>query len=426
MTLNRRMMIAAAGLTAGGVLPATAAIKPPKIKDLSASIEKASQADGVLVLPAGDTVTGTVAITRGITISGTAGRSQLISAEGQPLFRITTDQPVSINGITFDGGGKGGDTPLILAENSPRLSFTGCHFTNTPGSAIQLEGSGGRIAANRFDHIGRSAIFSRDARGLVIAENTITDIGNNAIQVWTTEPAEDGTIVTHNRIARVAYTDGGTGQNGNGVIIFRAGNVIVEGNRISDCAFSAVRNNSGANCHIVNNNISRMGEVAIYCEFAFEGAVVSGNIIEDTGLGISITNLNDGGRLATVANNVVRRCKGPGTLQETSGTGIHLEGDALVTGNIVEDVRDHGLSLGWGPHSRTLMATGNMVRNAKNGIKFSMTGGADVVLIANNRISGASAASIVGYDFRDAVTGDLSLPNAEIPAGMMIKDNLVS
>ena len=67
-----------------------------------------------------------------------------------------------------------------------------------------------------------------------------------------------------------------------------------------------------------------------------------------------------------------------------------------------------------------------MVRNAKNGIKFSMTGGADVVLIANNRISGASAASIVGYDFRDAVTGDLSLPNAEIPAGMMIKDNLVS
>ena len=50
MTLNRRMMIAAAGLAAGGVLPATAAIKLTKIKDLSASIEKASQTDGVLVL----------------------------------------------------------------------------------------------------------------------------------------------------------------------------------------------------------------------------------------------------------------------------------------------------------------------------------------------------------------------------------------
>ena len=426
MTLNRRMMIAAAGLAAGGVLPAVAETKSTKIKSLPSVVEKAIQADGVLVLPAGDTVTGTVMITRGITISGIAGRSRLISAAGQSLFKIATDEPVSISGVTFDGGGKGGDAPLILAENTPQLSIAGCRFTNTPGSALQLEGSGGRIAANRFDHIGRSAIFSRDAKGLLISENTITDIGNNAIQVWTSEPAEDGTIVTHNRIARVNYSDGGTGQNGNGVIIFRAGNVIVEGNRISDCAFTAVRNNSGANCHIVNNNISRMGEVAIYCEFAFEGAVVSGNIIEDTGLGISITNLNDGGRLATVANNVVRRCKGPGTLKETSGTGIHLEGDAVVTGNIVEDVRDHGLSLGWGPHSRTLMATGNMVRNARNGIKFSMNEGADVVLIANNRISGATAASIVGYDYRNAATGDLSLPNAEIPAGMMIKDNLVS
>ena len=308
--------------------------------------------------------------------------------------------------------------------NSSQLTITGCRFADTSDTALQLEGSGGRISGNRFTRIGRSAIFSRDAKGLVISENTITDIGNNAIQVWTSAPAEDGTIVSNNRIARVAYTDGGTGQNGNGVIVFRAGNVIVEGNRISDCAFTAVRNNSGANCHIVNNNISRMGEVAIYCEFAFDGAVVSGNIIEDTGLGISITNLDYNGRLATVANNVVRRCKGPGTLKETSGTGIHCEGDATVVGNVVEETRDSGISLGWGPHSRTLTATGNIVRDARIGIRFSMTKGADVVLIANNRISGARELAIAGYDHSDPVTGDLSLPGAEIPAGIQIRDNL--
>ena len=426
MTLNRRMIIAAAGLAAGAAMPASTQAKSSNINNLAEEIKKAIQADGVLVLPAGDVVTGTIVINRGLTVTGIAGRSRMISAAGQPIFRIATEEPVVITGVSFDGGGKGGESPLILAENSARLTISGCSFANTPDTALHLENCGGRISGNRFSKIGRTAIFSRDAKGLVIAENDISDIGNNAIQVWTSEPAEDGTIVCHNRIARVAFTDGGTGQNGNGVIIFRAGNVIVDGNRISDCAFSGVRNNSGANCQIVNNSISRMGEVAVYCEFGFEGAVVSGNIIEDTGLGISITNLNEGGRLATVANNVVRRCKGPGTLKETSGTGIHTEGDAVITGNVVEDVRDAGLSLGWGPHSRTLMATGNIVRKAKNGIAFSMTAGADGVLITNNRISGVTGASIIGYDHWDAVTGDLGRAGAEIPSGMIIKDNLVN
>jgi uncharacterized secreted repeat protein (TIGR03808 family) len=391
---------------------------------LRAAVEKAIQGDGLLELPAGDLAASGIRIDRGLTITGIPGRTRLIPETGKSVFTIATAEPVTLSGIIFDGEGKPGDVPLAMCEGATALSISECSFTNSSGSGIWLEKCAGRINGNRFSAIGKTAIFSRDGKGLTISENTIRDIGNNAIQIWTSEPAEDGTIVSNNRISKIAYTDGGTGQNGNGVIIFRAGNVIVEGNRISDCAFTAVRNNAGSNCHIVNNNISRMGEVAIYCEFAFDGAVVSGNIIEDTGLGISVTNFNDMGRLATVANNVVRRCVGPGVLKETSGTGIHTEGDATIVGNVVEDTRDSGISLGWGPHSRTLMATGNIVRNARNGIRFSMTKGADVVLIANNRISGAKENSIVGYDHWDAVTGDLALPDAEIPPGFQIRDNL--
>ena len=426
MTLSRRSIFAAIAVAAQGFAPAVAQVKSSKINSLRDSVEEAIHGDGWLELPAGEIAASGIEIKRGLTIRGIPGRTRLVSPDGKPVFLIATADPVTLNGLTFDGSNSGSDQPLISAEGATALSISDCQFGNTPGDALHLEGAGGRIGGNRFTHIGRTAIFSRDAKGLVISENTITDIGNNAIQVWTSVPAEDGTIVVNNRIARVDYTDGGTGQNGNGVIVFRAGNVIVSGNRISDCAFTAVRNNAGANCQIVNNNISRMGEVAIYCEFAFAGAVVSGNIIEDTGLGISITNFNDGGRLATVANNVVRRCKGPGTLKETSGVGIHTEGDATVTGNVVEDTRDAGISLGWGPHSRTLMATGNIVRNTKNGIRFSMTRGADVVLIANNRISGATQASIIGYDHSNPATGDLGLPDAEIPAGLQISNNLVS
>lgn len=426
MRISRRTMMSGVAAATGLATPAAAQTKSIRINNLRAAVEKAIQGDGLLELPAGDIAASGITIDRGLTITGIPGRTRLIPEAGQPVFTISTTDPVTLSGLTFDGGKKPGDVPLVMCDGATALSISECIFVNSSGSGLWLEKSGGRIRGNSFSAIEKTAIFSRDAKGLTISENTISGIGNNAIQIWTSEPAEDGTIVSNNRISKIAYTDGGTGQNGNGVIIFRAGNVIVQGNRISDCAFTAVRNNAGSNCQIVNNNISRMGEVAIYCEFAFDGAVVSGNIIEDTGLGISITNFNDMGRLATVANNVVRRCVGPGVLKETSGTGIHTEGDATVVGNVVEDTRDSGISLGWGPHSRTLMATGNIVRNARNGIRFSMTKGADVVLIANNRISGAKENSIVGFDHWDAVTGDLALPGAEIPPGIEIRGNLTS
>lgn len=424
MSLDRRSMMTGLGLAAASAAPAVAETKPSFVKDLNTAVERAIQGVGVLELGSYTLVSETITIDRALTIRGNPGRSVLQSKSGKPLFRITGEGPVVLSGMVFDGGGFGREEALILAEGAADVAITDCHFLNTKGSGVQFEGSAGRIEGNRFADIGKSAIFSRDGKGVLIAGNTITGIGNNAIQIWTSEPKEDGTIVSNNRIARVDFTDGGTGQNGNGIIIFRAGNVIVEGNRISDCAFTAVRNNSGANCQIINNNISRMGEVAIYCEFAFEGAVVSGNIVEDTGLGISITNFDYMGRLATVANNVVRHCKGPGVLKETSGTGIHCEGDAVVTGNVIEDARDSGISLGWGPHSRSLTAIGNIVRDARIGIRFSLTEGAGKVLIANNRISGSKESHIAGYDHGDAATGDLALPDAEIPEGSFIRDNL--
>ncbi|MCB1434879.1 MAG: right-handed parallel beta-helix repeat-containing protein, partial [Alphaproteobacteria bacterium] len=127
----------------------------------------------------------------------------------------------------------------------------------------------------------------------------------------------------------------------------------------------------------------------------------------------------------TVANNVVRRAKGGGTLPQTNGVGIGAEGDVVVIGNVVEDTRDTGISLGWGRYSRTLTATGNIVRNTPRGIVFSMSEGADEVLIANNRISGVQQA-IIGADHGTPVTDDLGKPGAEIPAGSVISANLVS
>jgi len=90
------------------------------------------------------------------------------------------------------------------------------------------------------------------------------------------------------------------------VNVFRAGSVLVSSNRIADCAFLAIRSNAGSNCQMVGNSCARLGEVGLYAEFAFEGAVIANNLVDKGATGISVTNFNEGGRLAVVQGNLIR------------------------------------------------------------------------------------------------------------------------
>ena len=87
-------------------------------------------------------------------------------------------------------------------------------------------------------------------------------------------------MVTDNRIEDIRADAGGDGPYGNAISVFRAGNVIVRGNRIDKCAFSAIRGNSASNIQIAGNICTRLGEVAIYSEFSFEGAVIANNTVD--------------------------------------------------------------------------------------------------------------------------------------------------
>ena len=424
-------MLSGLGLAAAASGPAAAASKASQIKDLQAAIDRAVEGDGVVRLTAGTYATPGLRIDRPLRLEGIPGLTRILCPAGGPILAIEGAANVSLFGLTFIGDrmpvvDDNAGAAMVTAGNAPDLSIENCRFKTSSLSALRLEKCSGRIVGNRFRDIAVTGIFARNSAGLEISGNHLDGIGNNGIQVWTSEPREDGTIVSNNRISNVAARDGGTGQNGNAINIYKAGNVLVSGNRISDCAFSAIRNNSGSHCQIVNNAVSRTGEVAIYCEFGFEGAVVAGNLIEDVALGISITNFNEGGRLAAVANNVIRGVKGGGTLPDTNGVGIGAEADTVVTGNVIEDAADSGISLGWGAYARNLSATGNLIRNCRRGIVFSVSAGADAVQIANNRISGSRDGAIVGGDHGTDVTGDLGLAGAETPGGSQITGNLVN
>jgi len=103
-----------------------------------------------------------------------------------------------------------------------------------------------------------------------------------------------------NRIEDIKAGPGGSGQYGNAINAFRAGNVIVRGNRIRNCDYSAVRGNSASNIQISGNSVSDVREVALYSEFSFEGAVIANNTVDGAAVGVSVCNFNEGGRIAVV------------------------------------------------------------------------------------------------------------------------------
>lgn len=445
MDFSRRLFMSAGPVLAAGAvsaspMPAAAAtafiaatdlgLKPNGKGDQSASlrkaIDKAAERGLALLLPGGRYEVSSVRIDRPVVLQGIPGHTQLLARTDAGIFEIETGM-AALDGLSFVGVEKslGRDAALLSAQNCANLTISNCDFRDFAGSAVKLTQCAGRINLNRISAIGRTGIFALDSVGLEISGNHLQDIGNNGIQVWTSESRPDGTIVTGNRIEHVRFDDGGSGQNGNGIVVFRAGNVLVSHNRVSDCGYSAIRNNSGRNSQIVNNSCSRLNETAIYVEFAFDGAVVSGNIVETAASGISITNFNEGGRLAVCANNVVRDISGGGSNPEKRGTGIGAEADTIVTGNVIEAVSDIGISAGWGPYARNIMVTGNLLRQCPVAIAPSVSQGSGPISVTGNMIA-QSRKAIIGMDHRDEATGELASGTVPAPANLTVSGNIVS
>ena len=284
------------------------------------------------------------------------------------------------------------------------------------GSGIWLETTSGTITDNIITAIAVTGVVSFDARGLRVADNTVIGTNDNGIEILRTAIGDDGSIVTGNRIENIKAGPGGSGQYGNAINAFRAGNVIVSGNRIKNCDYSAVRGNSASNIQITGNSVSDVREVALYSEFAFEGAVIANNTVDGAALGVSVCNFNEGGRLSTVQGNIIRnlRPKRPiGTApDDDAGIGIYVEADTAVTGNVIENAPSFGIVAGWGRYLRDVAITGNVVRKAFVGIGVSVADGAGTAAISGNVIAETQRGAVVGLDHARPVTPDLTAPNA--------------
>jgi uncharacterized secreted repeat protein (TIGR03808 family) len=287
----------------------------------------------------------------------------------------------------------------------------------------------GEVRGNLFANLFDVGLFSLDARGLLIADNTVRGCGNNGIQVWRSQTGDDGTRIVGNRVEDITALDGGSGQNGNAINVFRAANVTVSDNRIRNSAFSAVRGNAASNLQVIGNACFASGEVAIYAEFGFEGAVIAHNTVDGAAIGVAVTNFNEGGRMAVVQGNVIRRLvpqRPAGTdPNDDAGIGIGVEADTAVTGNIIEGAPTAGIALGWGHYLRDVTVTGNIVRSSNVGISVSVSRGAGAAVIADNLIADSKGGAIVGMELKRRVTGDLAKEGAGRYAQLAISGNRV-
>lgn len=364
-------------------------------------------------LPPGRYAIADLALPDGARLAGIAGATRLVFAGGRSFLTATGAARIELSNITFDGGGLAlaDDVPALLHfRDTGRLLIDNCEITGTAKTGLQMEACGGRIERCRLAGIGEYGLYAIDSTGLSISGNSIEDCGNGGILVHRRNKGEDGTSVSGNRIARTGASYGGTGQFGNAVNIYRADAVSVTANHISDSAFTAIRANAASNVQISGNQCLRSGETAIYSEFGFEGAMVTGNLVDGAANGISIANFNEGGRLAVVASNIVRNITRDGPYEHDSvgfGIGIGVEADTAVSNNVVENVARWGLLVGWGPYLRNVAVTGNIIRAAKIGCAVSVADEPGSALISGNLFDRTPNGAIIGFRWHEPATGDL-------------------
>src|ERR1700757_1319288 len=449
MDLNRRHLLSASVAGATGALAAPRdtlasslgrdatqyGVRPGSPDDqtrgLQRAIDEAARAQVPLVLPPGVYRTGLLNLQNGTQLIGVRGATRLVFARGPSLLLGEGSHHITLSGITLDGGGI--ELParrgLIHLLGGHAVEITDCEITGSGGSGIWIEQVAGDISANIFTDIAATALVSFDARGLIVSRNTIIGTNDNGIEILRTSIGDDGTLVADNRIENIKAGPGGSGQYGNAINAFHAGNVIVRGNRIKNCDYSAVRGNSASNIQIVNNSVTDVREVALYSEFSFEAAVIAGTTVDGAALGVSVCNFNEGGRLAVVQGNIIRNLIPKRPIEtapdDDAGIGIYVEADTSVTGNVVENAPSFGIVAGWGKYLRDVAITGNVIRNAFVGVGVSVAPGAGTALVDNNLISETPRGAVVGHDHGKAVTADLSVEGARRYAQLVIGGNAV-
>lgn len=441
--VRRRMLRGAAAVAALGVAPGFAealpgaldagalGVKPnagDQTRALQRALEKAAREGRPLALGPGVYQAANVALPDGVTLFGAPEQTRIELSGVGPILVAKGAKRIALRGLVLDGANipGGSQSGVLEAQDVASLSLDECAVVDAGGAAVMLVRVGGSIRACRIENARQAGVFAMDGKGLTVTDCVVRGCRNNGIVIRRNDKADDGSIVSRNRIEDTGALDGGLGWNGNAINVSKAGGVLIQGNAIRRSAFSAARAHQSDDVIISDNLCFDSGEVCIFVEFGFSGAVVSGNLVDGSGNGISIANFNEGGRLAAVTGNVVRNLfrrkslDGPG---ESYGLGIGVEADVTVSGNVVEGAPSIGINAGWGPYLRNVTISGNMLRNCDVGVGVSVVEGVGPATVVGNTIAGSRRGGVFGYRWREVATPDLTLGGSGGLPGLTVSQN---
>src|SRR6202161_4021192 len=215
MSLDRRRLFAAlaGAATAGATAPAVArdasarsaidattlGLRPnapdDQSKTLQRAIDQAAAAGTVLHLPAGFYRAGALTLPAHAAIAGIAGLTRIVMAGGPSMLSATGSDNIALSGLIFDGA----SIPLperrglVHLTQGSALRIADCEIVGAGRNGIALEAMDGEVAGNTISAVD-NAIFSIDARGLRIANNTVRGGGHGGILIWRTTAGDGGTL----------------------------------------------------------------------------------------------------------------------------------------------------------------------------------------------------------------------------------------
>jgi len=321
------------------------------------------------------------------------------------FLRIGGQRYVYFDGVTFDGQDRiltnnesGRPAFISVVDNAQEIYFENCEIINSTGVGVYVRSANAVISScNFFNHL--VGIWSENGN-IKALNNTIANVQNNGIAVWRDAVSGDSSTITGNLINGVAAAAGGSGQNGNGISVFRAIGVTITDNKVFNVKYSAVRCNGGGLCNVGNNNIYSAEEVAIFIEAPgagvdLTGCIVSNNSVDRAGGGVYVANsgyYNDG-----ISRSVVVEGNRISNITE-SGNGIVVEQDCVVSGNLIENVGKGGIQAGTNEGARDLVITGNLIRSAQIGVgvsNYAVSASGRSVVVSGNIVRSASVGGIV-------------------------------
>ncbi|UTD26742.1 TIGR03808 family TAT-translocated repetitive protein [Bradyrhizobium sp. WD16] len=394
---------------------------------LQAAINAAQTQGLPLFIPKGTFPVTSVNITAPIEIYAVPGQAKITGFGRSPTINIvgSTDGdgdeddrfgPVTIRDLSFDGASQtfpaGGLSAIIQAAWIDFINVLNCAISNSGGIGIYLYKCRGRIEGNQIFGSKKYAVLNHDASNVVfIDRNVVTYSSDNGICVVRSSAGSDQGVISNNQIGFTSALSGGSGENGNAILVVNANYVKVIDNMTYNSAFSGIRANASSNAVISGNQCYGSGESAIYVEApaagtSWVGGVISSNRVETCGVGIVAANSNNGGRWISITGNQVSNCTNntityPGGSYQTWGRAIYAEADCLVANNQVAAATDWGIYVFavnyngiFGAEKVLAQVENNNVRNCAGGIGFYQADTTHTrVLIGGNMISGYTTTS---------------------------------